>query len=67
MESNPHRFGLPTDNPRRHHRKEEAVLTCTQEKPQEQSLSDYAQQDLSEVTQKITARLAKALNKTNNS
>ncbi len=24
-ESNPHRFGLPTDNPRRHHRKEEAV------------------------------------------
>jgi hypothetical protein len=25
MESNPHRFGLPTDNPRRHHRQEEAV------------------------------------------
>jgi hypothetical protein len=25
MESNPHRFGLPTDNPRRHHRKKEAV------------------------------------------
>jgi hypothetical protein len=25
MESNPHRFELPTDNPHRHHRKEEAV------------------------------------------
>jgi hypothetical protein len=25
MESNPHRFGLPTDNPRRHHWQEEAV------------------------------------------
>jgi hypothetical protein len=24
-ESNPHWFGLPTDNPHRHHRKEEAV------------------------------------------
>jgi hypothetical protein len=24
-ESNPHRFGLPTDNPLRHHRQEEAV------------------------------------------
>jgi hypothetical protein len=24
-ESNPHRFGLPTDNPRRHHRQEESV------------------------------------------
>jgi hypothetical protein len=24
-ESNPHRFELPTDNPRRHHRQEEGV------------------------------------------
>jgi hypothetical protein len=24
-ESNPHQFGLPTDNPRRHHRQEEAA------------------------------------------
>jgi hypothetical protein len=24
-ESNPHRFGLSTDNPRRHHRQEKAV------------------------------------------
>jgi hypothetical protein len=24
-ESNPHRFGLPTDNPRPHHRQEEAA------------------------------------------
>jgi hypothetical protein len=50
MESNPHRFGLPTDNSRRHHQKEEVVPHCTQEKSQEQSLSDYTQQDLSKVT-----------------
>jgi hypothetical protein len=25
MESNPHRFGLPTDNPHQHHRQEEAA------------------------------------------
>jgi hypothetical protein len=25
MESNPHRFGLPTDNPHRHRRQEEAI------------------------------------------
>jgi hypothetical protein len=25
MESNPHRFGLPTDNPSRHHQQEEAI------------------------------------------
>jgi hypothetical protein len=25
MESNPHRFGLPTDNPSQHHRQEEAI------------------------------------------
>jgi hypothetical protein len=25
MESNPHQFGLSTDNPRRHHRQEEAT------------------------------------------
>jgi hypothetical protein len=49
MESNPHRFGLPTDNPRRIAGKRKQFLTCTQEKPQEQSLSNYAQQDLSKV------------------
>jgi hypothetical protein len=32
--------------------KRKQFLTCTQEKPQEQSLSDYAQQDLSEVTKR---------------
>jgi hypothetical protein len=42
MESNPHRFGLPNDNPHRHHRKEKVVPHLHTEKPQEQSLSDYA-------------------------
>jgi hypothetical protein len=46
MESNPHRFRLPTDNPHRHRRKEEAVPHLHTEKPQEQTLIDYAQQDL---------------------
>jgi hypothetical protein len=30
--------------------KRKQFLTCTLEKPQEESLSDYAQQDLSKVT-----------------
>jgi hypothetical protein len=51
-ESNPHRFGLPTDNPHRHRRKEEAPPHLPQEKPQDQSLSHYAQQDLSMVTKR---------------
>jgi hypothetical protein len=33
-------------------RKRKQFLTCTQEKLQEQSLSDNAQQDLSEVTKR---------------
>jgi hypothetical protein len=32
--------------------KRKQFLTYTQEKPQEQSLSDYAQQDLSKVTKR---------------
>jgi hypothetical protein len=32
--------------------KRKQFLTCTQEKPQEQSLRDYAQQDLSKVTKR---------------
>jgi hypothetical protein len=32
--------------------KRKQFLTCTQEKPQEQSLSDHAQQDLSKVTKR---------------
>jgi hypothetical protein len=46
--SNPYLFGAPTDNPHQHRRKEE-------EDPhlhKEQSLSDYAQQDLSIVTKR---------------
>jgi hypothetical protein len=49
-ESNPHRFGLLSDNSHRHHWKVEVVPHLHTEKPQEQSLSDYAQQDLSKVT-----------------
>jgi hypothetical protein len=51
-ESNPHRFGLPTDNPHRHHHKEEAIPHLHIGKPQDQRLSNYAQQDLSKVTEK---------------
>jgi hypothetical protein len=51
-ESNPHRFGLPTDNPHRYCRKEEAAPHLHTETQQEQSLSDYSQQDLSEVTKR---------------
>jgi hypothetical protein len=51
-ESNPYRFGLSTDNPHRHHRKEEAIPHLHIEKSQEQSLSDYAQQDVFKVTKR---------------
>jgi hypothetical protein len=51
-ESNPHHFGLLIDNPHRHHRKEEAVPHLDTEKSQEQILSDYARQDLSNVTKR---------------
>jgi hypothetical protein len=51
-ESNPHRFGLLTDNPRRYCRKEEAAPHLHTENQQEQSLSDYAQQDLFEVAKR---------------
>jgi hypothetical protein len=51
-ESNPHWFGLPTDNLRRHRRKEEAVPHMHIEKQQGQRLKDYAQQDLSKVTKR---------------
>jgi hypothetical protein len=52
IESNSHRFGLSTDNPRWHRRKEESVPHLHTEKLQEQCLSDYAQQDLSKVTKR---------------
>jgi hypothetical protein len=51
-EPNPHRFRLLTNNPLRHRRKEEAVPHLHTEKHQEQSLSDFAQQDLSKVTKR---------------
>jgi hypothetical protein len=41
-ESNPHWFGLSTDNPHRLRLKDEAVPHQHTEKQQEQSLSDYA-------------------------
>jgi hypothetical protein len=52
MESNPHRFRLPIDNPHRHHRQKEVAPHLHTKKKQEQSLSDYTQQDLSEVTER---------------
>jgi hypothetical protein len=51
-ESNPHWFELLIDNLHQHHRKEEAVPHLYTEKPQEQSLINYAQQDLSKVTKR---------------
>jgi hypothetical protein len=51
-EFNPHRFGLPTDNPHWQRRQEEAAPHLHTKNQQEQSLSDHAQQDLSEVTKR---------------
>jgi hypothetical protein len=51
-ESNTHRFGLPTDSRHQHHRKEETVPHLHNEKLQEQRLSNYAQQDLSKMTER---------------
>jgi hypothetical protein len=51
-EPNPHRFGLHIDNPHRHHLKEEALPHLHTEKQQEQSLTNYAKQDLSKVTKR---------------
>jgi hypothetical protein len=52
IESNPYWFELPTDNPHRHCRQEEAVPHLHTENQQEQSLTNYAQQDLFEVTKR---------------
>jgi hypothetical protein len=49
MESIPHQFGLPTDNPHRHRRQEEATPHLHTKDNKSKSLSDYAQQDLSKV------------------
>jgi hypothetical protein len=50
-EPNIHRSGPPTVSPRRHHQKEEDPHLYTKERQQEQSLSNYAQQDLSVMAQ----------------
>jgi hypothetical protein len=52
MEPNPHRFGLPIDNPHQHHRKEAADPHLHTKDHKSKSLSDYAQQDLSTVTKR---------------
>jgi hypothetical protein len=65
--SNPHRFGLSTDNPYRHCQKEEAVPHLHTEKQQEQKLERQSSARLIQGEQKITTRYAKALNKANNS
>jgi hypothetical protein len=53
-EPSPHWSGSPTDNPRRHHWKEEVEdpHLDTDKNITRESLSDYAQQDLFIVTQK---------------
>jgi hypothetical protein len=66
-ESIPHRFGLPTDNPRRHHWKEEAVPHLHTGKITTAKLKRLRSARLIRGDQKIVARHANALNKTNNS
>jgi hypothetical protein len=52
-ESSPPQSGPPTDSPHRHRRKEEEDPHLQTDKiQQEQSLSDYAQEDLFVVTRK---------------
>jgi hypothetical protein len=66
-ESNPHRFKHPTENPRRHHRKEEAVPHLHTGKNTRAKLERLCSASLIQGDQKITTRHAKALIKTNNS
>jgi hypothetical protein len=66
-ESNPHWFGLSTDNPGRHHQKEEAVPHLYIGKTTRAKLERLHSARLIQGDQKITARHANALNKTNNS
>jgi hypothetical protein len=52
-EPNPHRSGSPTDSPHRHRQKEEEDPDLHIDKIlQEQSFSDFAQQDFSVLTVK---------------
>jgi hypothetical protein len=66
-ESNPHYFGLPTDIPRRHRWKEEAVPHLHTSKTTRAKLEQQRSVKLIQGDQKITTRHAKALNKTINS
>jgi hypothetical protein len=60
-EASPHWYGSPTNKPCRHHRKKEEDPHLHIDKiQQDQSLSDYAQQDLSIMTQNHKTRHAKA-------
>jgi hypothetical protein len=59
-ESSPHRFGLPTDNPRRHLRKEEAVPHLHTRKTTRAKLERLRSTRLIQGDQKITTRYAKA-------
>jgi hypothetical protein len=67
MDSNPHQFGLPTNNPRRHHRKEEAVPHLHIGKTIRAKLERLRLGRVIQGEQKITTRHAHALNNTNNS
>jgi hypothetical protein len=66
-ESNPHRFGLTTDIPRRHRQKEEAVPHLHKGKTKRAKLERLRSARLIQGDQNITTRHSKALNKTNNS
>jgi hypothetical protein len=52
IESNRHRFGLPTDNHRRHSRKEEACPHLHTEDHKSKRFCDYTQQDLSTMAKR---------------
>jgi hypothetical protein len=66
-ESNPHWFGLLTDNPRWHHRKEEAVPDLHIGKTTRAKHEQLRSARLIQGDQKVTTRHANELNKTNNS
>jgi hypothetical protein len=63
-ESNPYQFVLPTDNPHRHHQKEEAVPHLHTRKTTRAKLEQLRSTRLIQGDQKIATRHAKALIKT---
>jgi hypothetical protein len=52
MDSNPYQFGILTDNPRQHHRNQEAVPHLHIGKTTRAKLERLRSQDISEVTKR---------------